>query len=160
MKWLYCWKSSGETFLNETAFLFWYNALWKLGSSNCCIFEMKQYATGMETGTKIYFSFTFNLVQLRIRKTSLFWLFNLMTSLSTPSGNAVQGARLIIWGVKCHLNEQWKRLEYSQRLFTIYICINFFIKVNQLIIIPLDTDCNSNLKKWDEWNKLYTNKTK
>ena len=46
----------------------------------------------------------------------------------TPSGNAVvscliQGVRLIevsidnvIWGVKCHSNEQEKRLEYSQRL--------------------------------------------
>ena len=36
----------------------------------------------------------------------------------------IQGARLIqvsidnvIWGVKCHSNEQWKRLEYSQRLW-------------------------------------------
>ena len=33
---------------NETAFLSWCHVLWKLGSSNCCIFEMK-YATGMGT---------------------------------------------------------------------------------------------------------------
>ena len=32
-----------------------------IGSSNCCIFEMK-HATGMETCTKIYFLFIFNLV--------------------------------------------------------------------------------------------------
>ena len=48
-------------FFNQTAFLFWCHALWKLGSSNCCIFEMK-HATGMETCTKIYFLFIFNLV--------------------------------------------------------------------------------------------------
>ena len=48
-------------FFNETAFLFWCHALWKLGSSNCCIFEMK-HATGMETCTKMYFLFIFNLV--------------------------------------------------------------------------------------------------
>ena len=48
-------------FFNEKAFLFWCHALWKLGSSNCCIFEMK-HATGMETCTKIYFLFIFNLV--------------------------------------------------------------------------------------------------
>ena len=36
----------------------------------------------------------------------------------------IQGVRLIqvlidnvIWGVKCHSNEQWKRLQYSQRLW-------------------------------------------
>ena len=36
----------------------------------------------------------------------------------------IQGVRLIqvlidnvMWGVKCHSNEQWKRLEYSQRLW-------------------------------------------
>ena len=48
-------------FFNETAFIFWCHALWKLGSSNCCIFEMK-HATGLETCTKIYFLFIFNLV--------------------------------------------------------------------------------------------------
>ena len=48
-------------FFNETAFLFWCHALWKLGSSNCCIFEMK-HATGMGTCSKIYFLFIFNLV--------------------------------------------------------------------------------------------------
>ena len=48
-------------FFNETAFLFWCHALWKLGSSNCCIFEMK-HARGMKTCTKIYFLFIFNLV--------------------------------------------------------------------------------------------------
>ena len=47
-------------FFNETAFLFWRHALWKLGSSNCCMFEMK-YATGMQTCGKIYFLFIFNL---------------------------------------------------------------------------------------------------
>ena len=71
-------------FFNETAFLFWCHALWKLGSSNCCIFEMK-HATGMETCRRIYFLFIFNLVYLRICKTSLFWLYNLMASLWKPS---------------------------------------------------------------------------
>ena len=37
---------------NKTALLFWCHALWKLGSSNCCIFEMK-HATEMETCTTI-----------------------------------------------------------------------------------------------------------
>ena len=50
-----------DFFFNETAFLFWCHAQWKLGSSNCCIFEMK-HDTGMETCTKIYFLFIFNLV--------------------------------------------------------------------------------------------------
>ena len=36
-----------DFFFNETAFLFWCHALRKLGSSNCCIFEMK-HATGMK----------------------------------------------------------------------------------------------------------------
>ena len=44
---------------SETAFLFWCHALWKLGSSNCCIFEMK-HATVMETCIEIYFLFIFN----------------------------------------------------------------------------------------------------
>ena len=57
LKWLYCWKLR----FNKTAFLFWCHALWKLGNSNCCIFEMKQ-AMGMETGTKIYFLLIFKLV--------------------------------------------------------------------------------------------------
>ena len=48
-------------FFDETAFLFWCHAQWKLGSSNRCIFEIK-HATGMETCTKIYFLFIFNLV--------------------------------------------------------------------------------------------------
>ena len=47
-------------FFNETAFLFCRHALWKLGSSNCSIFEMK-HATGLETCTKISFLFVFNL---------------------------------------------------------------------------------------------------
>ena len=42
-------------FFNETAFQFWCHALWKLGSSNFCIFEMKHFATGLESCTKIYF---------------------------------------------------------------------------------------------------------
>ena len=40
---------------------FWCHALWKLGSSICCIFEMK-HASGLETCTKIYFLFILNLV--------------------------------------------------------------------------------------------------
>ena len=43
------------------------------------------HATEMETCTKIYSLFIFNLVYIRIRKTSLFWLYNLMTSLWKPS---------------------------------------------------------------------------
>ena len=84
MKWRNCWKSRGETFFSETAFLFWCHALWKLESSNYCIFEMK-HPSGLETCTKIYFLFNFNLVWIRIRKTLLFWLCNLMTSLWKPS---------------------------------------------------------------------------
>ena len=71
-------------FFNETSFLFWCHALWKLGSSNWCIFEIK-HATEMETCTKIYFLFIFNLMRIRIRKTSVFWLYNLMTSQWKPS---------------------------------------------------------------------------
>ena len=44
MKWLYWWKSRGETFFNETAFLFWCQALWKLLSSNC--WNETHYGTG------------------------------------------------------------------------------------------------------------------
>ena len=36
-------------FFNETAFLFWCHALWKVGSSNRCIFAEMKHATGMET---------------------------------------------------------------------------------------------------------------
>ena len=39
----------------------------------------------METCAKIYFLFIFNLVYMRMRKTALFWLYNLMTSLWKPS---------------------------------------------------------------------------
>ena len=80
--------AGGETFFNETAFLFWCQALWKLESSNCCIFEMK-HASGLETCTNIYFLSIFNLVWIRIRKTLLFWLCNLMTSLWKPSIHVV-----------------------------------------------------------------------
>ena len=48
-------------FFNETAFQFCSHTLWKLRSSNCCIFEMK-HATELETCNKIYFLFIFNLV--------------------------------------------------------------------------------------------------
>ena len=48
-------------FFNKTTFLFWCHALRKLGSSNWHIFDMK-HATEMETCTKIYFLFIFNLV--------------------------------------------------------------------------------------------------
>ena len=67
-------------FFNETAFQFWCHSLWQLESSNCCNFEMK-HATEMETCTNIHILFIFNLVYIRIRKTSLFRLYNLMTSL-------------------------------------------------------------------------------
>ena len=49
----------------------------KTQSSNCCIFKMK-HTTGMETCTKIY-------LQPGVNKTSLFWLYHLMTSLWKPS---------------------------------------------------------------------------
>ena len=84
MQWQYCWKPRGDTFFNETAFLFWCHALWKLGSSNCCIFEM-EHATGMKTCTKIFFLLIFILVEIRSRKISLFWLYNLLTLLWKPS---------------------------------------------------------------------------
>ena len=54
-------KSRRETFCNETAFLFWFHVLWKLGSSNCCVFEKKR-TSGLESCTKSYFLFIFNLV--------------------------------------------------------------------------------------------------
>ena len=43
---------------------------------------------------------------------------------------------------------------------TIYVCINFFIKVDQFDHSTINIDCRSNLKKSDERNKLYTSKTK
>ena len=46
---------------------------------------------------------------------------------------------------------------------TIYVCINFciiFYFFGPIDQSTINTDCNSNLKKSDEWNKLYTNKTK
>ena len=57
----YTAENQEERLFNETAFLYWCHALWKLESSDCCIFEMK-HATGMETCTKIHFLFIFNLV--------------------------------------------------------------------------------------------------
>ena len=69
--WLYCWKSRGETFFNETAFLFWCHALWKLRSSNCCIFEMK-HATGLETCTRIYFLYFDFTIWSRHRENHLY----------------------------------------------------------------------------------------
>ena len=71
-------------FFNETAFLFWCHALWKLGSSNCCIFEMK-HAMGLKTCKKINFLIIFNLVLIRIRKPRYFDFSLLMTSLWKPS---------------------------------------------------------------------------
>ena len=44
-----------------------------------------KHATGMETYTNIYFLFIFNLELIRICKTMLFWLYNLMMSLWKPS---------------------------------------------------------------------------
>ena len=68
----------------------------------------------------------------------------------------IQGVRLIqlsidnaIRGVKCHSNEQWKRLKYSQRLWS-----------GPIDHSTLNIDNNLNFKKLDLWNKLYTNKTK
>ena len=54
-------KIKRRDFFNKTAFLFWCHALSTLGSSNCCVFEMR-HATGEETCTKIYVLFIFNLV--------------------------------------------------------------------------------------------------
>ena len=63
--------------------------------------------------------------------------WNLDTLGECSSVRLIQGVRLIqfsidkvSWGVKCHSNEQWKRLEYSQGLWRY-----FFIKVDQLIIV-------------------------
>ena len=77
-------KIKRRDFFNETAFLFWCHALWKLGSSNCCIFEMK-HAMGLKTCTKINFLIIFNLVLIRIRKPRYFDFSLLMTSLWKPS---------------------------------------------------------------------------
>ena len=49
------------------------------------VFSKCRHATGMETCTKVYFLFIFNLVLIRIGKSSLFWQDNLMTSLWKPS---------------------------------------------------------------------------
>ena len=49
LKWLHCWKSRGDFFFIETAFLLWCHALWKLGSSK------RNNAMGLETCTKIFF---------------------------------------------------------------------------------------------------------
>ena len=49
-------------FFNETAFLFWCHALWKLGSSNCCNFEMKH-------GTGLYKGLLFVYLQPSVNKT-------------------------------------------------------------------------------------------
>ena len=66
-----------------------------------------------------------------------------------------------IWGVKCHLNEQWKHLEYSQRLWRYtFAWIKFIYQSGPVDHSTLNIGCNSNLKKSDEWKKLYTNKTK
>ena len=48
-------------FCNETAFLFWCHALWKFGSSNCCIFETKMLRK-CKLGQRFTFLFIFNLV--------------------------------------------------------------------------------------------------
>ena len=53
-------------FFNKTAFLFWCHALWKLGSTNCFIFEMK-HATGLETCNKNVFLV---YLQLSVNKNS------------------------------------------------------------------------------------------
>ena len=84
LKWLNCWKSAGEAFFQRDSIPIFCHALWKLGSSNCCSFEMK-HATGLETCTRIYFLFIFNLVLMIIPKTSLFWPNNSMTSPWKPS---------------------------------------------------------------------------
>ena len=64
-------------------------------------FEMK-HVTGMETCTRISVLFIFNLVQIRIRKTSLSWLYNLMTSLWKQSIN--QHSVFTIETDNCHAN--------------------------------------------------------
>ena len=66
----------------------------------------------------------------------------------------------VIWGVKCHSNEQWKRLEYSPRDYdhNTFALISLSKWTNWSLTINID--CNSNLKKSDEWNKLYYIQTK
>ena len=90
-------------FFNETAFLFWCHALWKLGSSNCCIFEMK-HAMGLKTCTKINFLIIFNLVLIRIRKPRYFDFSLLMTSLWKPS-------------IACSRLSDWNRLRQVHAIF-------------------------------------------
>ena len=65
-----------RNFFNETAFLFSCHALWKL-----LYFGNKtSYGNG-----NLYKDLLLVYLQIRIRKTSLFWLYNLMTSLWKPS---------------------------------------------------------------------------
>ena len=122
-----------DSFFNEPAFLFWCHALWKLGSSNCCIFEMK-HATGTETCTQIYFLFIFNLVEIRISKTSLFWLYNLMTSLCKPSislffGGLIFGAAYIRRGLSTGEIWDWASLIVGSK-FTVVALFYFVFKGN------------------------------
>ena len=51
--------------------------------------------------------------------------------------------------VKCHSNEQWKRLEYSQRVDDIRLH-EFLYQSGPIDHSTLNIDCNSNLKKSDE----------
>ena len=48
LKWLNCWKSRGEAFFQRDSIPIFCHALWKLGNSTCCSFEMK-HATGLKT---------------------------------------------------------------------------------------------------------------
>ena len=131
-----------DFFFNETAFLFWCHALWKLGSSNCCIFEMK-HATGMETCIKIYFLFIFNLVQIRIRKTSLFWLYNLMTSQWKPSINCVKP--IPCTGAHAYVAHIWKYLPGGSiiQFCIVYPCVHvrtYLSKLLALLACPLQLE--------------------
>ena len=60
-----------------------------------------KHATEMETCTKIYFLFIFNLVEIKIRKTSLFWLDNLMTSQWKPSIQQAGLSLHVLLSFKC-----------------------------------------------------------
>ena len=65
-----------RNFFNETAFLFSCHALWKL----LYFGNKRSYGNG-----NLYKDLLLVYLQIRIRKTSLFWLYNLMRSLWKPS---------------------------------------------------------------------------
>ena len=86
LKWLNCWKSIRQRhFFNEIAFLSCVtgHALWKLGSSNCCTFNMKhaKYGTG-----HLYKDLLFVYLQPCVNENSQnLSIYNLITSPWKPS---------------------------------------------------------------------------